>query len=280
MTRQRVFLALPAVALACVLLVPETSFAQLRGWRGSGWSGSGYGGYNNYGGMYTPGTTWGGGYNGYGNPYGYGGNYYQPGYQGFQTMPYYGSNMQLDGGTGYANVVPSGDYQSFYPTQGNMQGMSQQGMGMQQGMDNNRARIHVRVPADAQVMFDNSPTRQMGSERNFVTPPLEGNFRYTYEISARWRDANGKERQENRTVRLTPGQTANVDFTASANTGSGHDGQLFDNGNQPGGNRPNPNNSTTNPDGTNRPNLNNPGSPNGNRPGTTPRTNPGTDLPR
>jgi uncharacterized protein (TIGR03000 family) len=210
MTRQHALLALPALALACVLMLPDAAFAQFRGWRGSGWSGSGYGnfgyGYGGYG--YQPYGSLGYGSSPYNSAFG---GWMSPGY-GYYSQPYIGQGY-YDGG--YVNATQGRDYSSFYPS-GAMGGM---GQGQ---LDNTRAYIRVRVPSTAQVLFDDTMTRQTGVERNFMTPQLDANHRYTYEVTARWLDNSGKERRESRTVRLTPGQTTNVDFTGS-NTGT--DGQ-------------------------------------------------------
>jgi uncharacterized protein (TIGR03000 family) len=74
-----------------------------------------------------------------------------------------------------------------------------------------QAFVRVHVPADAKVFFDKSATVQTGSDRLFVTPPLDRGERYSYAVSARWID-NGKERRETRTVPLIAGQTVDVDF--------------------------------------------------------------------
>jgi uncharacterized protein (TIGR03000 family) len=214
MTRRNLVFALPALALTCLLLLPEPSFAQFRGGRGWGGWGGGYGGYGGWGGW---GQGYGGWYGGYGYP-GYSGYYggYSPYWSGYSMSPYAGYNYTQPftysqpvtyaqvRDTGYAPVVPAG-YQSFYPQGGT------------QGQQDNRAFIHVRVPPNAQVFFDDTPTKQSGPERNFVTPPLDGK-NYSYDVSARWTDNNGKEQRESRTVRLTPGQSINVDFMTSAST--------------------------------------------------------------
>jgi len=183
---RRTLLALTVVALSVVLLLPEVSSAQLFG------RGRMYGGY--------------GGYGYYGNPY-YGG-YYSPYYGGYvmpdmyaNPQPYNFSSPIVTGGYYYPGMVSSS--QSLYPPDGRMQG------GML--MDNTRALIDVRVPANARVLFDNSPTQQQGTNRRFVTPPLEPNNQYVYKITAEWTE-NGQQRHEDRTVRLTPGQTSQVNF--------------------------------------------------------------------
>jgi uncharacterized protein (TIGR03000 family) len=75
------------------------------------------------------------------------------------------------------------------------------------------ASIHVRVPENAQVFFDDTPTTQTGRDRMFATAPLDSGKNYTYTISARWTE-NGQERRDSRTVRLNLGGTVDVDFTA------------------------------------------------------------------
>ncbi len=213
MQRRIARLALPALAVAALLLAASPSFAQFRGNRG-GFGGWGLGG-SNWGGSNWGGSNWGGGF--YGPGYGYGSGYYgQPGYgwgsgyyghpgtfmtPGYSAQPYVYGAPGYD--QGYSTVMPSAGYQSFYPPGGTFQGQAPQ--------DNSRAYIHVRVPANAQVMFDGTPTQQTGTDRTFQTPPLQVNQNYTYEISASWMD-NGQQRKQTRTVHMTPGQTVNVDF--------------------------------------------------------------------
>lgn len=74
-----------------------------------------------------------------------------------------------------------------------------------------RALIRIHVPADAQVLFDGSPTSQSGSERRFTSPALDPGQIYSYRVTARWRE-DGRERTETRTVRLLAGQTVEVNF--------------------------------------------------------------------
>jgi uncharacterized protein (TIGR03000 family) len=200
--RRYMFLALPALALALLLSLPESSFAQRRGgggYRGGGWNGSGWNGggwYGGYGGYRGPSINIGVGGYGYGRgnyaPY-YGGGWYS------YSSPYY-----VDSAPVYGDGVISSGYQSFYPPTG----------AIQNSTDASRALVRVRVPANAQVFFDDSPTTQTGPARTFMTGPLEPGT-YSYNISARWME-NGQERRENRSVRVTPGQTADVDFMTAA----------------------------------------------------------------
>ncbi len=79
----------------------------------------------------------------------------------------------------------------------------------------NRARIWLTVPADAQVWFDGEPTQQTGALRQFVSPPLGPGRSYTYAVRARW-TKDGKPVEEERRVRVQAGASSRLDFTPSA----------------------------------------------------------------
>jgi uncharacterized protein (TIGR03000 family) len=74
-----------------------------------------------------------------------------------------------------------------------------------------RAEITVLVPAAAVVSFFDQPTRQQGTERVFVTPPLKAGTEYYYDVSARW-TASGKEVTQTRKLTVTAGARVRVDF--------------------------------------------------------------------
>jgi uncharacterized protein (TIGR02246 family) len=73
------------------------------------------------------------------------------------------------------------------------------------------AIITIAVPPDAAIFFDGTATTQRGSERRFVSPPLERGRKYDYEIRARWME-NGRVVQQARKVSVTGGDTVRVDF--------------------------------------------------------------------
>jgi uncharacterized protein (TIGR03000 family) len=80
------------------------------------------------------------------------------------------------------------------------------------GSEAARAEVLVRLPrADAELWFDNTPTKQTGKVRRFYTPPLASG-RYTYEVRARWQE-DGRWRQEVRSIYLHAGDVLEVDFT-------------------------------------------------------------------
>jgi uncharacterized protein (TIGR03000 family) len=220
--RHLLCITLPTLVLLCFLSLPADSDARGAGGGGRGGGGGGYGrggygggygrGYGGYGGGYGRGYGgfgygglglyglggyggYGGGYGGYAGGYGGygGGGYYSP-YN--YSAPYYATPAY---GAANNSGIASAAYQSAYPPS-------------MTAMDTSRAYIHVHVPANAQVLFDNTATEQTGPERTFMSPPLEGNQNYSYQITAKWME-NGKDQQQTRTVRLVRGQNVNVDFT-------------------------------------------------------------------
>jgi uncharacterized protein (TIGR03000 family) len=73
------------------------------------------------------------------------------------------------------------------------------------------AGIRILVPADAEVFIDGEPTTQKGSERLFMSPPLQAGKKYHYDILARWKD-NGKPVERTRKVVVSGGVTVRVDL--------------------------------------------------------------------
>lgn len=75
------------------------------------------------------------------------------------------------------------------------------------------ARIIVLLPnQDAEVWFDDTPTKQRGMERVFNTPALENDGAYT--IKARWSE-NGTMANREQRVQVRPGQAVTVDLRAN-----------------------------------------------------------------
>jgi uncharacterized protein (TIGR03000 family) len=122
--------------------------------------------------------------------YGPGGSYYASGFTYANGMAY----RTINGST----IVNGGTTrESFYPAQ------DQQ----------NAVNVRVIVPnPEAEIWFDNTPTQQRGTERFFVSGPVEqGN--YSYSIKGRWMQ-NGQAVERTRTVRVQPGQPVTVDLRA------------------------------------------------------------------
>ena len=75
-------------------------------------------------------------------------------------------------------------------------------------------RITVLVPADAEVLFDGTPTAQKGDERTFVTPALPTGKAGHYDVLARWKDS-GKTLERSRRVEVSGGAAVRVDFLSA-----------------------------------------------------------------
>ena len=69
----------------------------------------------------------------------------------------------------------------------------------------NVLRFRVIVPnPKAQLWIDDQPTRQLGIERDFISPPVEPNNNYSYTIRATWMDS-GREIKQEKKITIKPG---------------------------------------------------------------------------
>jgi len=226
------------IAGAVVLMVPE--FSQARG-GGGGHGGGGHGGGHFAGGHFGGGGWhggyggWHGGYHGgwygghrggwYGRGYGYGryGGYgYYPyygygGYYPYSYYPYY-DNYSYPGYSSYpsyssgyydpsADVVPDSGYSSPAPAAATQALYSSSSAAVQ---PDTPAHMTVKVPADAKVTLNGTPTTSTGTLRQFISPPLAAG-KYTYDVEARWND-NGKEVTQTRHIAVAPGAHVEVAF--------------------------------------------------------------------
>ncbi len=145
--------------------------------------------------------------------YGYGG--YYPGY-GYGLGGYgyggYGLGGYGYGGYGYGlgGYYPGYDYGYTGPVYIDPTIDSRQS-GYYSPPRDNSAAIHLSVPSGAKVWVDDSPTKQSGQERNFVTPPLKTGKTFSYQIKAQWME-NGTPVEQTRTVKVRANETSNVDF--------------------------------------------------------------------
>jgi uncharacterized protein (TIGR03000 family) len=126
-----------------------------------------------------------GGY-GYGFWPGFGYGYFYPGY-GFSSTPIYRSSYYSGGDYQEEETVPVGE----------------------------RANITLKVPADAEVWFNNRKTQQTGKERQYVTPPLEAGYTYSYQLWASWTE-NGKTITRTRDISVSPGENIMVEIRGPA----------------------------------------------------------------
>jgi uncharacterized protein (TIGR03000 family) len=77
------------------------------------------------------------------------------------------------------------------------------------------ADVTVKLPADAELWFDDVKQKPTGRVRLFVTPELKADREYTYEVRARWRE-NGREVTQTRKAVVTAGADVEVDFPSAS----------------------------------------------------------------
>jgi uncharacterized protein (TIGR03000 family) len=214
MIRRLFLFGAPLFAAAALLLTPAESQAQRFGGYRGGWGGysGGWGGYNSgWRGSYYPGYSY--GWGGYYSPsynYGWGSSYYQPGYSYYPSSSYYYPNYSYYPSSSY--YYP---YYSTYLTTGDQSNTTGYQSSYPPDTENaNVAFVRVEVPMDADVIFEGQKTektQQGGTDRLYVTPPLEKDKKYYYEVKARWMD-NGKEVERTKRVDIQAGGRAVVDF--------------------------------------------------------------------
>jgi uncharacterized protein (TIGR03000 family) len=87
----------------------------------------------------------------------------------------------------------------------------QPGSGYSAGLDNKKAHIWLRVPADAEVWVDGVRTRQTGESRYFFSTPLTPGEKYSYNIRVVTKK-DGKPVEQKRRVPVHAGATVRLDF--------------------------------------------------------------------
>ncbi len=140
---------------------------------------------------YTQRTTW------------YGDNW--P-YRGYFTHYYNGPPAYFPQG---GPSTPQNSTRSAFPERN-----SYYSYGALSGTEGKTARVKVSLPdPDAQVWFEGQLTRQRGTQRGFVSPPLDPGQDYVYDVRARWTE-NGREVERTQTVRVRADGVATVEFTS------------------------------------------------------------------
>jgi uncharacterized protein (TIGR03000 family) len=83
----------------------------------------------------------------------------------------------------------------------------------QQAETDQRAYLRVLLPEeDAKVLIDGATTKQTGSKRLFMSPPLQPGHTYTYTVTAKWEPNNYTEVIRTRRVSVTAGADVEVDL--------------------------------------------------------------------
>jgi uncharacterized protein (TIGR03000 family) len=161
----------------------------------------GLGGYGRYGGA----IGFFGGFGGYGFGYPFGG----------LGLPYLGYNAGWGGAYPYSyygyGSRPYNTYSSTYPATPADYGITQSNSETPPPKDN-MAHLLVIVPENADLWFNGTKTKQSGPQREFVSPELDPEKRYNYEVKVRWKE-NGKEVEQVRQVHVKANDWMTVDFT-------------------------------------------------------------------
>ncbi len=192
-------------ALLGLLVAAEIASAQVRVGVGRGGVGVATPGASfQYGRGYYPGGFYPGGYypgNYYGrNSWYYGGS---PWYNNYPSTSFYYTPRYYSGPSNYITnpgwINYSGDYmnQPTYDSRTN----------------DNQIALRINVPdPQARVLIEGQPTRQMGTVRTYVSPPLQPGNTYSYTVRASWMD-NGREMSEEKKLEGQPGQEITFNFT-------------------------------------------------------------------
>jgi uncharacterized protein (TIGR03000 family) len=216
---KRTLFVCTALGMLALLVLPDVASAQRRG------GGGGRGGESSWGGGWDRG--WGGGWGrGYGGGYGYGYPGYYGGYYGGRYgygYPYsryggydYGYQPYATYDYGYQPTYDYGSQQPYYTYEdsaatGADSTYSDQGS-MDAGRSNNAASLRVILPApDAKVWVEGQETRQRGTDRVFISPPLERGKSYNYTVKAQW-NQDGRQVERQKTVPVQAGRQAVANF--------------------------------------------------------------------
>jgi uncharacterized protein (TIGR03000 family) len=145
---------------------------------------------------------------------GYANYYYRPAYTAAADITYYPRWWYDTPAVAYERTTAPG-YASYYyrPTTVEVPAPAPAAPDVRQRDDS--AHVLVHVPPDALVWFNGEATTQTGSEREFISPPLDARDNYSYEIIARWNDA-GRPVVSKQKVRVTANTWRDVDMTQFA----------------------------------------------------------------
>jgi uncharacterized protein (TIGR03000 family) len=208
---------MPKIATASILfaavafaLCPESAHAQHRG----GAAHAGYhGGY--HGGYYHGGYGW---YRPYGYyPYGW----YRPYYPFIGIgiglyVPYYGSYAYpLPPGVVYADPTPA-VVANTPPPDGAAPASPPGQPQVERPPQDNAGHLRLLVPENSEVLINGAKIAQTGAQREVVTPALQSGQRYSYKISVRYSDPQGKPVDDTREIRFQANDWFVIDFTRPA----------------------------------------------------------------
>jgi uncharacterized protein (TIGR03000 family) len=193
-------------AMVCASLVALAAAAPASAWWHGGW-GYGYGWpyYGYWGGYYGYSPWYWGDYYAY-SPYSY--NYYP--YYSYYPYSYgypatYAYTPTYVAPQTVVAAPTTSTYQSFYSPATSLTTLSSP----------NSAFVRVLTAPNAQIWFDGVAMNQTGAVRTFETPELQPGQKYRYDVKVRYVD-NGVPVERERSISVSPGQTATADLTPAA----------------------------------------------------------------
>jgi uncharacterized protein (TIGR03000 family) len=229
----RAFFTLVVVVTMALFLGSSPVWAQRGGGGGGGGRSGGSGGHapggfsggraGGFSGGYHPGGYSGGYHIGSGLSYSnayrpYGSNFggYRPYHDSFYR-PYYGAYLPF--AYGYSPYDYAASFGFFSPYYGGLSSyplvaaygayspsvadsQSQQPSPDERPPADNAAHLQLTVPENAAVLFDGTETTQTGSVRDFATGALTPGSRYSYKITVRYTNAEGKVMEDARDIRF------------------------------------------------------------------------------
>jgi uncharacterized protein (TIGR03000 family) len=202
--------SVPALALVGLLLSTGFAAAQPRARQGQqlyNWSGDyrGYGQSNFWG----PGNYYSAPYS-YGVPYSY--SYASPNFVPFGNATTYSNAMPFSPNYGYAAF--NSNAMGYYGAPSLEDQVKERGAVL----------VHMNVPADAQIWFNDTPTWITGPSRDFISPPVASGRDYWYQIRAIWKEGD-RTLDQARTVNVHAGETVNLDFPERGKTEKSEEGK-------------------------------------------------------
>jgi uncharacterized protein (TIGR03000 family) len=101
----------------------------------------------------------------------------------------------------------------------------------------NKARLHVSLPADAELWLNGQRMKGTGPERDLITPQLKGGETYAYRVKARWtQDGHPSEETIEVKVRANEATTVRLGTSTLATKGVARSTSRPPSGSTAGGN--------------------------------------------
>ena len=128
----------------------------------------------------------------------------------YSTYTSYGPSMSGEPGNAYAGVL----YQAPVAV-ATYSRSAQSTLIVPPAAPSDRAVLSVQVPADATVWVQGAATKQTGTTREFISPPLDPGRDYTYTVKAQWKSGD-QNVEQTQTVTVRAGDRSGLLFLSGA----------------------------------------------------------------